>query len=159
MGSNKQLISEINSLLKQLSSEDLLYIKQQTSMLIYNQTVDQINQSNPRPTAASDNDEAATRTDSRDTSEKPQIIMDQSPNKMYVYISSSRQERVFFTVEEIAKMVDICQSAPDVRQIPRLLFQWLKKERTDFLNELNIGTVSNPLMKELCIELLERWGE
>lgn len=139
-----------------MAKDDLLYLKQQASLLIYNKTIDQMNQQNqskPSKTPKAPSKEKAVPVSNNE------VYLDMSENRMYVYISSAAGERVFFTVEEIANMVEVCHQSDEVRKIPLHLFRWLKKERSDFLSELAITQASDPLMKSLCIKLLEEWGE
>jgi len=156
MAENKKLISEISSLLKQMGKDDLLYLKQQASLLIYNKTIDQMNQQNQSKPAENKKTQKKEKTVPVSNNE---VYLDMSDNRMYVYISSAAGERVFFTVEEVANMVEVCHQSDEVRQIPARLFRWLKKERSDFLSELSISQASDPLIKSLCIKLLEEWGE
>lgn len=158
MAENKKLISEISSLLKQMGSDDLLYLKQQASLLIYNKTIDQINEQNQSSSPRKEKTQQKTKK-APAAKANNEIYLDMSENRMYVYISSAAGERVFFTVEEIAQMVEVCHKSQEVRQIPLYLFRWLKKERSDFLSELSISQASDPLMRSLCIKLLEEWGE
>jgi hypothetical protein len=157
MRENSKLVSEIQGLIKQLGREDLLQLKQQASAMIYNQTVEEINKElKPQPNRSEDSEPQETQPRAKMS---PLIQIDQSDNRMYVYISTEKNERVFFTIEEMAKMLNVCESASQVKKIPHNLYRWLEKERSDFLIETAISSPSDPHMKELCLTILEEWGE
>lgn len=159
MEDRERLIQEISGLMQQLSKEDLLQVKHQISVFIYNSTVEEMQSSSSSSEEEVPPKEKEKKKSTKSEPPRPRITIDHKEGSTAAFISTERKERIFFTVQEIAVMLDICERADNARLIPGKMYRWLEKERRDFLNETGITSSSDPHMKELCLEILEKWGE
>lgn len=159
MGDKKRLIQEITGLMQQLSKEDLLQVKHQISVLIYNSTVEEIQAGSSEFEGEPVTEQESSPRKSPKKPVSPTVTIDHKEGSTAVFISTERNERIFFTVQELAQLLEICEKSENTRAIPGRVFRWLEKERRDFLNETGIPSASDPHIKELCLEILEKWGE
>jgi hypothetical protein len=149
-----ELRKELASLLDQINEEGLLFLKQQASTIIYNETVEEMNRSNRE--SLLDNEAAKRKSDS-DRQDRPPRKQDFSldmsgESKGYANIVYGRI-RVFFPLDELEAMAYIARKASQAGDSGLLLYRWLKRERGDFLVDHGIRDYPSPLIDKLAVFL------
>ena len=65
--------------------------------------------------------------------------------------------RIYFTLEEMKKLVKICHAAHDASDAKGRLYNWFKRFRSDFLVDGDIGRASNPYLDDLYRKLISTY--
>jgi len=149
-----ELRKEIVSLLDQINEEGLLFLKQQASTIIYNDTVEEMNRNNRESLLENETvKQTSDRNRLKQSSRAQEFSLDLSgENKGYANIVYGRI-RVFFPLDELESMIYIAKKASRAGDSGLLLYRWLKKERGDFLVEHGITAYPSPLIDKLAVFL------
>ena len=148
-----KLVGELSGLLNQIDEEGLLFLKKQASILIHNQTVNEINETREKKSPAK-------KPEKKGQPAKPApgspVYTEQVGAKNFVIVVGNH--RIFMTVDELKELVRICHRADDLKTAAAACFIWFKKERSDFLSETGIGHPLDKKMAELVLHLTEHYS-
>jgi hypothetical protein len=123
-----QLLKELQSLLPQVDEKDLSFLIQQTTTLIYNQKVKELNTS--RELAEKTQQSAAEKKPKK--SVVPQVHFEAGKNRSSFFLDVDGK-RAILDQEELMQMVKIAQEAADSKTAQERVYRWLKKNRDDIL--------------------------
>lgn len=151
------IIKEITALLEQVDMDGLLAIKQEATRLIYNQTVDKMN------AVAIKKNKAAAKKNSKKTTAK-QVVKNKKGDLISIeQIGGSSfnlqiaNNKVFFSLDELKRILKLSQSGKDLKESGVLLYRWLKKERGDFISEVGVSGPSSPILPQLAKYMVDNF--
>ena len=123
-----QLLKELQSLLPQVDEEGLSFLIQQTTTLIYNQKVKELNAS--RELAEKTQSSAPEKKPKKSTA--PQVYFEAGKNRSSFFLDVNGK-RAILDQDELMQMVKIAQVADDSKTACEWVYRWLKKNRDDIL--------------------------
>ena len=123
-----QLLKELHSLLPQVNEEGLSFLIQQTTTLIYNLKVKELNASRE---LAENTQRTATEKKSK-KSTAPQVYFEAGKNRSSFFLDVDGK-RAILDQEELMQMVKIAQVAADSKTARERVYRWLKNNRDDIL--------------------------
>ena len=147
----KALIAEICELMKKISPEGLSFLKEQASVLIYNQGVEASNETvmkewNKKKKKAPER--------KRKASSSPEVYIEQLEKPGYFNIRIGKA-KLFMDRHEIRALYKIANSAGSAAGGAAGLYNWFRKERSDVLSEGSIESPTSPVLKIIYRELME----
>jgi len=114
-GTKQQLIQELVKMAQDVDVDGLLYLIEQANVRLYNQRVDLINRK-----VAGLKEGDGKKIDDVDIEETKE------GKNFYLII---RNERIFFTLEEMRQIVRVCHAASDETDASKRLYNWFYKNR------------------------------
>jgi hypothetical protein len=145
----KSLQEELNNIVKDLDEEGLLFMIEQANVLRYNMQVDKINSVKMKQQAEQKKNK---KTDSG--KQLIEIIPDENKANFIIQIDTCRK---FISRQDFRNMVQVSQSESEMSQAAKNLFNWLMKERKDFLIDNNIQSKNDPRLKGLVQEIISKY--
>lgn len=148
---------ELTDLINQINEEGLLFLKQQASVLIHNQTVEEQKKDREKKEKASQKSGKGSTTNNKNLKSpgsKPiiNIKIEPGPNMTVFYIVTD-MTRGFFNKNEFKSIVKLCQNTNGKMAAKKTLYTWLRKERGDFLQDAQIETLDDIRM-ELIVDAI-----
>jgi hypothetical protein len=147
------LCGEIADVCRLLDEESLVFLKRQADVLLHNSRVEKLRQDARKqapPSARPEEGESepVPAPPQPQPAPLPGVKIERTTATTFnVYVG---KKRLFFNREEMRELTRICHAAENPQEGGRRLFVWLRRERTDFLIDTDIGSSSSPLLAELC---------
>ena len=146
--SEKVLVKVLHDLISELDEEDVRFLIRQAQVLRYNRQVRDANETIAASKSGSD-----SKKKSRGSAKQHEVeIVERGDGKHFFIVV--RGFRVYFTLDEMKKLVKICQVADDASDATIRLYNWLKRFRSDFLVDGSIGSAGNPYLVDLYRKLI-----
>lgn len=123
-----KLLKELQSLLPQVDKEGLSFLIQQTTTIIHNQKVKELNTS--RELTENMQRTAAQKKPKKSTA--PQVYFEAGKNRSSFFLDVNGK-RAILDHEELMQMVKIAQVAADSKTACERVYRWLKNNRDDIL--------------------------
>jgi hypothetical protein len=125
----KNLIKQLNNLLKDVDDDGISFLIKQAQVFIYNKKVDKHN--------------AEIRKGVKIKVKKPPFsdkesmeIKEADDGSSFIFVIN--RARKFFTLQEMRIIVNMCNISKDEREASKRLFTWFKNNRGDVLNDIGI---------------------
>jgi hypothetical protein len=139
----QQLIQELVKMAQDVDVDGLLYLIEQANVLLYNQRVDLINR---KVAGLKEGDgEKIDDVDIEETKEG---------KNFYIII---RNERIFFTLEEMRQIVCVCHAASDGTDASKRLYNWFYKNRKDLLVDCMVESSRDPHLTRLYHKVIKTY--
>ena len=149
--SEKELVKVLNDLISELDKEEVRFLIRQAQVLRYNRQVRAANETIAASKSGSD-----SKKKSRGSAKQHEVeIVERGDGKHFFIVV--RGFRIYFTLDEMKKLVKICQVADDASDATVRLYNWLKRFRSDFLVDGNIGSAGNPYLADLYRKLMDSY--
>jgi len=153
----KELIQLLQELISELDGEGIQFLIHQAQVLQYNKQVREIN---IKIAASKSDDSKKKSTRGNSLSESPRQhpgieIVERGDGKHFFIVV--RGFRIYFTLEEMKKLVKICHVAHDASDATGRLYNWFKRFRSDFLVDGDIGSAGNPYLDDLYRKLISTY--
>ena len=159
-GKNQEELLEIlHELVSAVDREDLIFLINQTRVLIHNRKVREIN----RKILSSRTDERKQRKKSAGDAQTPTVqknireveIVERGDGKHFFIVVKGY--RIYFTREEMRKLVKICHLAENSTDASQRLYNWFKRFRSDLLVDGGIGSARNQYLEDLYEKLISTY--
>jgi hypothetical protein len=144
----KSLIKQLNTLLKDVDEDGILFLIRQAQVFNYNKKVDEHN--------------AEIKKGVKITVKKPPFsdkismeIKEADDGSSFIFVIN--RARKFFTLEEMRILVNICHISQDERDASRRLFTWFKNNRGDVLNDIGIEVSRDPALSTIYNYISKRY--
>jgi len=134
-GTREQLAHELMKMIQDIDVDGLIYLVEQANVLLYNQRVEQINKKI-----------AGLKKKGREEIDGVGIEETKDGKNFFILI---RNERVFFTLEEMRQIVRMCHAADDEEDASKRLYNWFYKNRKDLLVDCAVETSRDPHLANL----------
>ncbi len=133
----KNLIKELNNLIKETNEEEILFLIRQAQVFIYNKKVDERN--------AEIKKGVKIKIDKPPYSDKKSMeIKEADDGSSFIFVIN--RARKFFTLQEMKIIVNICSNSSDGKEASRRLYTWFKNNRGDVLNDIGIEVSTDPAL-------------
>jgi hypothetical protein len=149
---NQKIINEIEGYLKQLDRENLLFIKEQASVLVYNKEIQERN-ARLKETQKSDGKKPSEKKKSPSESHAA-VYIEQLKNAKFFNLCIN-DAKLFMDRQEISAVFKIAHHAETPEKGAMRLYNWFKKERKDVLVEGHITHGEHPHLFSIYKELLD----
>ncbi len=146
----KALIAEISELLEKISPEGLTFLKEQASVLIYNQEVETANEALMKKQKKSGNSPEREKPGPSG----PEVFIEQLEKPGYFNIRIGKA-KLFMDRHEIKALYTIASNSGSPSKGAAGLYSWFRKERSDVLSEGGIESRTSPLLERIYTELME----
>ncbi len=159
-GKNQEELLEIlHELVSAVDREDLIFLINQTRVLIHNRKVREIN----RKILSSRTDERKQGKKSAGDAQTPTVqknireveIVERGDGKHFFIVVKGY--RIYFTREEMRKLVKICHLAENSTDASQRLYNWFKRFRSDLLVDGGIGSARNQYLEDLYEKLISTY--
>jgi hypothetical protein len=157
LNGREESVRLLHGLITELDEEGIQFLIHQAQVLQYNKQVREINkriaEKKPR-----DPQEKKTggNTNPMRTARHPAVeIVERGDGKHFFIVI--RGFRIYFTLEEMKKLVRICHVAQDAADASKHLYNWFKRFRSDFLVDGDIGGAANPYLVDLYRKLISTY--
>jgi hypothetical protein len=153
MDENKKIKEEILSLMTNLETQDLVFLRQQAEVLEYNRKVRIQRESRTEEAVTSENapGDSVVKNPVPDI---PELRIEQTERPKFFNICVGKV-RLFMDSSEIRALYQIASAAGSASEAGPRLFRWIQKERSDILAEVYIPNGKSPVLKDLYQALLE----
>ncbi len=149
---NHKLINEIQESLSKLDKEDLIFLKDQASVLLYNKEVRIKNATAQEQQKSRKKDQTKKPSDKKVT--KPNVYFEQLKNGKFFNLNI-KNAKLFMDYNEIKAILKIAKGAETPSEGTTRLFNWFKKERNDVLVDGHIANRTNSTLLLIYKELLK----
>jgi hypothetical protein len=153
----EKLLHALNDLISELDEEEMQFLIHQAQVLQYNRQVRERNQRIA----------ASKSTGSKTKSGKTDTVLEKSPPQPGIEIVERgegkhffivvRGFRIYFTLDEMRKLVKICHASGDASVAVHRLYNWFKRFRSDFLVDGDIGGATHPALEDLYRKLISTY--
>jgi hypothetical protein len=139
-----RLLASLESSIKRVDEEGLLFLLRQAQVLIRNAEVDRLNWEAEELSKKTKKKPAAVKAPTGSS----QAAVEESSDGKAVFLVLGNTRKVM-TVAEIRQLVKICWSAESKSAALRQMFNVFAKERRDILIDAGIGGAQHPLLESL----------
>lgn len=146
----KKIISELNSLLKQMSDSEAVQILRQTKILLHNKSV--IESSKMRNVTTT----VETMRGNIKPQDKSRIEIKEADDGSS-FVLAINGSRNFFALDEMRKIVKICHSSENVKDASSRLYSWFVNFRMDVVNNTKIKNSTDPALATIYNALITRY--
>lgn len=157
MDERENTLKELGRILAELDVQDLLFLREQALVLDSNRKIRQAGAAQADESARSNGD---TVPDQKNTAGRApldrEVRIEQTERAKFFNICVGTS-RLFMDYREIQALFRIARAAGNAEASAPRLYRWLKKERSDVLNEVNIPDGKSPVLKQLHRALLENF--
>ena len=150
-------VSLLHELISELDEEGIQFLIHQAQVLQYNKQVKEINKRiTQTKSRAPDKKKAGSESETKSKARHPSVeIVERGEGKHFFIVV--RGYRIYFTLEEMKKLVRICHVAGDGPDATQRLYNWFKRFRSDFLVDGDIGSARNPYLDDLYNKLVSTY--
>jgi hypothetical protein len=148
-----ELVKELTDMIKDIDEEGLLFLVEQANVLLYNMRVEKINKKIARFSGEKKQKGKASGGGRVDTAA---VDIEESADGEFFYIIVNRH-RIFFTREEMKSLVRVCHAAEDAAVGARRMYNWLARNRQDFLIDGDIGGAGSRSLAELYDRIIHSY--
>ena len=124
--------AELKSLIPELDSEGLAFLVQQARVHLYNMHVDKLNQATIAADLASIKAQTASRSRRERAVQKPAGVFKIKGTQNGSYYIYYGHDNAIFSGDEMGRIVNIVYSEGSDLEVRERLFNWFKRERSDF---------------------------
>ncbi len=144
------LLKELQSLIKDMNEDGLKFLINQTRVMLYNMKVDELN-------TEIKNLETKKRTIKKKAqSDKLALeIVEADDNSSFIFVIN--KARKFFSLEEMKKIVKLCHISKDGNDASQRMYNWFKKNRSDVLVDVGIGSSKNPALQIIYDSIIKKY--
>jgi len=158
----KQIIQEIQNLLERIDLDGLSFLKDQASVLVYNQNVQKRNDEATHKQASEKSDQNKVSKEKESKSEmdhgfSPVVTIEQV-KKGKNFILCIHHSRLFMDVDEIKALLHIADTADNSKTASSRLYRWFKKERNDIIIDGNIRSSESRVLSLIYQELIDNFS-
>jgi hypothetical protein len=152
-----KLVQTLEDLISELDEEGIQFLIHQAQVLLHNRRVREINEKIAASKAGgakretTDDAKAAKKSQHKSEIE----IVERGEGKHFFIVV--RGFRIYFTLDEMKKLVKICHVAQDASDAAMRLYNWFKRFRSDFLVDGDIGSAGNPYLGDLYRKLISTY--
>jgi hypothetical protein len=158
-GGKKELVQTLHDLVSDLDEGGIQFLINQARILIYNKQVEEINRKVADSKTVGQKKKKKTTEAEKVTKKPPPApeveIVERSDGKHFFIVI--RGYRIYFTLDEMKKLVKICHLAGDPADAAHRLYNWFKRFRSDFLVDGGIGSARNPYLYDLYTKLISTY--
>jgi hypothetical protein len=157
----KKLLKELTALLPDIEAAGLQFLKEQATVLLYNQEVEKKNAAMAEERAAvptgAEEETKGKKKKKKSPPPPPRVYIEQLKNGKFFNIRFGN-EKSFMDLQEIKALYKIARAAANSEEGCRRLYSWFKKERSDVLSDGNIANANSPALKIIYRELIETFS-
>ena len=146
----EKLLKELGGLIDRIDMEGLLFLIKQAIFLIYHQSVEELNQKMSSL-------EAQKIKKPRDRKKPGDEVEIEEKSEGENFTIAVQGSRLFFTREEMRRMVKICHASEDEFDAARRLYSWFSRERKDVLIDGRITVNTHPSLKSVYRKLISTY--
>ena len=155
----KQILQDIQELLKKIDQDGLVFLKDQAAVLVYNQEVRKQNDETIKKQKADIPDQNRVQKVKRSrTDNDPYLSFNvtiEQVKKGKNFILCIHKARLFMDVDEIKALFHIADKAGNSKTAAPRLYRWLQKERKDVLIDGKISSHMSPVLNTIYQELID----
>jgi hypothetical protein len=155
----RELVQTLLDLVSDLDEGGVQFLINQSRILIYNKQVVEINKKITASKIDGRKQKKKTAEVEKATKKPPRTpeieIVERSNGKHFFIVA--RGFRIYFTLDEMKKLVKICHLADDRAEATHRLYTWFKRFRSDFLVDGGIGSARNPSLNDLYTKLISTY--
>jgi hypothetical protein len=148
--SRDALISELQKLAGDINEEGLLFLIKQANVLRYNQSAEEYN----RKVRTLKSGTKPVGTGVAEKNYSVEVVEKNEGKHFFIVIKGFH---IFFTREEMRKIVKICHSAESETDAVLRLYNWFLKNRKDLLVDADIGSPKSPYLGSLYQYLIHTY--
>lgn len=149
----KALRKMLHNLSSEVDQEGLIFLINQTRVLIYNRKVEKANRKILE--AQVEVTEKKMKKPQRPAAAREVEIVERGEGKHFFIVVNNF--RIYFTLDEMRHLVKICHAADDEVDASQRLYNWFKRIRSDFLVDGGIGSPRNPYLADLYRKLISTY--
>jgi hypothetical protein len=146
----EELVEELTRMIKGIDEEGLIFLIEQANVLLYNMRVKKINKKIAEA-AGQKREKGVLSTD-----ERKLVDIEESQDGNFFYIIVN-QNRIFFTLDEMKSLVRICHASSDETDASQRLYNWLSRNRKDFLIDGEIGSSRSRALSQLYSRIVRTY--
>ncbi|MFH0974759.1 MAG: hypothetical protein V1874_03135 [Spirochaetota bacterium] len=144
----KNLIKQLNNLVKEVDEDGIVFLIKQAQVFIYNKKVDEHNTELKKG--------IKIKIKKPPFSDKTGMeIKEADDGSSFIFVIN--RARKFFTLEEMRKIVNICNSSGNEKEASRRLFTWFKSNRSDVLIDVGIEISLDPALCTIYHYIIKRY--
>jgi hypothetical protein len=151
--SEDALRQALNDLVGEVDHEGLVFLIRQARVLLYNKKVEEFNRKIGEAKVEK-SVKKVTNSIKRSASHGVEIVERGEGKHFFIVVNSFR---IYFTLEEMRHLVRISHAAEDERDGARRLYNWFRRERSDFLVDGGITDYRNPSLVDLYDKLVHTY--
>lgn len=154
-----KLTKELQTLIKEVDAEGLLYLIQQANVLLHNKRVDEINSEMDKKNKKKKDQHKKSGTTARkgQNVEDVTIEIQQAPDQKTYYLIVN-QEKHFLTLAEMKKIVKLSFKPETKTGALKFLHQYLNTERKEILLDHGVGSFKHPFYEALFYEVRAKFS-
>jgi hypothetical protein len=138
----EELIEELTDMIKDIDEDGLIFLIKQANVLLYNKRVEEINRKIERSVSEKKGRGKVQQT------EDYSVDIEESGDGQFFYIILN-YNRIFFTLDEMRKIIKICHASEDEVDASQRLYNWFTRNRKDFLIDAQVGSSKSPFLANL----------
>ncbi len=146
----EELIEELTDMTKDIDEDGLIFLIKQANVLLYNKRVEEINRKIERSVSERKERDKVQQT------EDYSVDIEESGDGQFFYIILYNN-RVFFTLDEMRKIVKICHISEDELDASQRLYNWFTRNRKDFLIDAQVGSSKSPFLANLYEKVIHTY--
>jgi hypothetical protein len=146
-----RLEKELNTAIKQIDEEGLIFLLQQTQILIHNARVDKLNREIVE-LEQKNTKSGKTKTAPRIPAAAAAVTIDESDNGKALFLTLGGTRKIM-DLEEMRRLVRICYSAETKSAALKQLYTVFARERGDVLADAKISGPGSPIMEGLFLAI------
>jgi hypothetical protein len=143
----------LNDLAVEVDREGLIFLIRQAHVLLYNKRVEEFNKK-VGEAKAEQGVGKAVESIRRAASHEVEIVERGEGKHFFIVVKNFR---IYFTLEEMRQLVRISHAAGDELEGARRLYNWFKRERSDFLVDGDIANPRHPSLADLYEKLIHTY--
>jgi hypothetical protein len=148
-----ELRKTLHELSADVDEEGLHFLIDQARVLIHNKRVGELNKK--LKDAHIEVSERKVKGAARPAKAHEVEIVERGEGKHFFIVVN--HFHIFFTLEEMRRLVKICHGSADEKEAARRLYNWFKRFRSDFLNDGGIEGPRNPSLADLYRRLVSTY--
>jgi len=148
--SRETLISELRGLLQDMDEEGLLFLIKQANVIRYNKSVEEYN----RKVHTLKAEKKPSMKEEKEKDFAIEVVEKNDGKHFFIVIKGYH---IFFTREEMRKIVKICHAAENEADASVRLYNWFLRNRKDLLIDAEIGSAKNPHLAALYQNLIHTY--
>jgi hypothetical protein len=149
--SKEELITILHGLATDVDKDGLLFLINQSRVLIHNKRVEEINRK------ILDTKGEVTKKKKHAVKKSPMEveIVERGDGKHFFIVANNF--RIYFTLDEMRKLVKLCHAAENEADAIQRLYRWFSSFRKDFLVDGQIGGSKHPYLADLYKKLISTY--
>ncbi len=145
----KDIIKELLKSIPELDDKGLAFVYKQVKLIIHNMQIDKFNIQIEKQNKKIVENRKKGKTESKKQSNKKVNLIVEVENIGNNFVIKINNQRKHFSLGEFRKLVNISHISKNQTEGTEMLFRWLRKERSDVLNDAGITTNKSKALIEL----------